>query len=49
MQCPAYAHEAERWSGDKQLTCNDGSESSDSAIGLSPIAPEQLQLEGVKP
>lgn len=54
LQCPAYARcrNPDFGRGDKQLMCNggcDGCEACDRVLGLSPMAPEQLQLEGVKP
>ena len=52
MQCPVYARNSDYWRGDREVACNGdcgGCEACDRAFGLSPMSPEQLQLEGVKP
>lgn len=52
MECPAYARNPDYWRDGEQLTRNGdggGCEAGDHALGVSPMSPEQLQLEGVEP
>jgi len=52
LQCPVYARDRESCRVDSAIACNgDGGESEacERAVSLSPMSPEQLQLEGVEP